>query len=74
MDIRKIICGFIGHSHICDMWFGRISCARCGEVLVDEMTQIANPGWRKTLIFRENGHYNKKAEISWKDRIFLIKA
>ena len=71
MDIRKVICGLIGHSHICDIYCGWISCARCKESLADEMAQAVSPVWRKTLIFRKEGKYEGKT--NWKDRIFLSK-
>jgi len=80
MDLGTVVCGLIGHSSIVNIDFGRISCARCGVVLADGLTQAINPEWEKTLVYRKCPHgpdckkcdANRK-QLTWKDRL-LTKA
>lgn len=52
MNFGKVICGFLGHPDTVDECMGRIFCHRCGELLVDTMTQAVNPKWEKALVYK----------------------
>ena len=54
--LLKIYCVLFGHSRIVDIWFGRISCARCGEQLVDGLTQAIDPYFEEELVYRKCPH------------------
>lgn len=51
MNIGMIICGIKGHSKKVDRHMGLITCNRCGELLMDTLTQAADPKWLKTLTY-----------------------
>ncbi len=80
MEIGKVVCSLIGHSRIVDICMGRISCARCGEILVDGLTQAIDSKWEteNCLVYRKCPHgsnckkcaENKKLLI-WKDRLLV---
>lgn len=52
MNLGKVICGLLGHPAVVDESMGRIFCHRCGELLVDTLTQAVNPAWEKSLVYK----------------------
>ena len=68
MNIGKIICGFIGHTNKVNECMGRITCARCKEILVDTMTQTIDPEFEKTLVYL-TGMSSKDSEAWYQKKL-----
>ena len=56
INLGKVICGLIDHSDKVNEDMGRITCSRCGEVLIDTWTQAIDPEFEKSLIFLTGGN------------------
>lgn len=69
---NKIICSLIGHSRICNTYFGYRYCGRCGGELGDSLGSV-DYGAKETIIIEHNycpeckSNYKK---CDWKDKLY----
>jgi hypothetical protein len=69
---NEIVCGIIGHSKICDTFFGYRNCGRCGAQLGDNLGGM-DFGAKSCVII---GHRCKECRknyktCTWKDKMFV---
>ena len=67
---NDLICSLIGHSRICDSFFGY--CGRCGEQLGDNLGSI-DYGNNKAVIIGHNCKTCRKnyKECDWQDKLYV---
>lgn len=73
---RSVVCSLIGHSHVIDMCFGYVSCARCNAQIGDTLAGAFDTTGHVVVGHRAEGapcstclaNYKK---LRWQDKVFL---
>jgi hypothetical protein len=67
--LKKILCVFIGHSNIEDVFWGYHTCGRCGEQLGDSLGG-AYQNNRAVIIGHNCGTCRKNyKKLTWRDKL-----
>lgn len=68
---KAVTCALLGHSRIVTNFFGRISCARCGEMVGDQLGGFGFEGAPEAVIVGHNCPicYENYTKLGWKDKV-----